>query len=156
MVLKITQYLRSAREDGAFWRDKWHISTAYATSQVVQALAGLDNELVRTAVTWMLSQQRDDGAWGFGDGTAEETAWALYGLMEASAKDASLRPLCQAAIDRGGTFLNDHRDDPCPELWISKCLYAPYNMVRAIILGVLQRWRQDYLEARPGGFPGGL
>jgi halimadienyl-diphosphate synthase len=138
MVLKTVQYLRNARERNAYWRDKWHLSPYYATAQVIEAVAGLNSDLCRSAVSWILEEQHENGAWGFRDGTSEETAWAAYTMMAACEHDGSLRTLCQPAFDRGVAYLLEHAADRTyPALWIAKCLYAPRNVITAIILRVL-------------------
>lgn len=143
MILKAVQYLRNARVDGTYWRDKWHVSPYYATDQALAALSGLADELVRPAISWILDQQADSGAWGFGDGTQEETAWALHALIVASERDPALRSIARPAVERGGTYLADCFDEPrYPALWVGKSLYTPQNIVRAIVLGALARWHE--------------
>src|SRR5205085_2408502 len=129
---------------------KWHISPYYATDQVVEAVAGLANDLVRSAVSWVLDQQHGNGAWGFGDGTLEETAWAMHTLLEAGTRDRALSTLCEAALERGGAYLSEHFEEADhPSLWIGKSLYTPRNIVRAIILNVMARWSQRARRRRP-------
>ena len=138
MILKIMQFLRTSRHPDGYWHDKWHISPYYATDQVVEALSGVATDLIRPAVGWVMAAQQENGAWGFGDGTQEETAWAMHTLLVAGDHDPGVRALANASIDRGVEYLFDHfGDQSYPSLWIGKSAYTPPNIVRAVILGVL-------------------
>jgi halimadienyl-diphosphate synthase len=107
---------------------------------VVVGLAGLANDLVRSAVRWVLTQQHENGSWGFGEGTSEETAWAMNTLLTAGQQDGALGTLCDASLSKGRRYLIDRFDEEDhPALWIGKSLYTPRNIVRAIILSVLFR-----------------
>lgn len=138
MTLKVVRYLRRARGPEGNWTDKWHASPFYATDRAVQALAGLAEDLVRPAVEWTIAQQHEGGAWGFADGTVEETAWALHTLVVGGRADPSLRALSAEAVDRGVRYLADHiGEEEHPALWIGKTLYTPRNIVRAIVIAAL-------------------
>ncbi len=140
MILKLVHYLREAREDDTYWIDKWHASPFYATSRVITALSGLDNQLVRSAVQWVLGQQHETGAWGFGDGTAEETAYAVEALVGGTSADPALSQIVATAIDSGVSFLADefHAGER-PSLWVGKGLYTPRKVVEAAIIGAIGR-----------------
>jgi len=94
-------YLRRAQEGDGSWFGRWGTNYIYGTWSVLIALntAGVakTDPMIRNAVAWLLSKQRDDGGWGE-DGrsywsdqprgesrnsTASQTAWALLALMAA-------------------------------------------------------------------------
>jgi halimadienyl-diphosphate synthase len=138
MIVKIVHYLTQSVTDGGYWDDKWHASPYYATNEVIAALAGLNDNLVRRAIEWVQATQHENGAWGQGEGTAEETAWALLSLASASETDAVLRAVTATSVERGAAYLREHLDDgPPPALWIGKSLYTPPNIVKAIFLRTL-------------------
>jgi len=124
----------------SFWIDKWHISPYYATSHIILALLRLEEyELVdySHAVEWMLHAQHEDGSWGyFGQGTLEETAYALLTLMHYHERkgNVDLEKIRKGAVYLRRGFAND---PVFPEMWIAKTLYTPVNMVKAIIIAAL-------------------
>ncbi|MEA2639739.1 MAG: hypothetical protein QOF51_1133, partial [Chloroflexota bacterium] len=143
-ILKITQYLRQAREPAGYWLDKWHVSPFYATGEAIAGLAGLAglaSETIRPAIQWILEQQHESGAWGFGEGTQEETAWSVQALLTAMGADAALIPMVADALRNGTAYLRDGLDQrDYPALWVGKTLYTPPTIVRAVILSVLLRY----------------
>lgn len=123
-------FLRRTQTDHMFWVDKWHASPLYPTAHAVVALKGLDDALAEKAIAWILSTQREDGAWGWYMPTAEETAYALqalsiWGLQYNVPRDA---------LQRGYAWLLAHQDPPYPPLWIGKCLYTPIVPVIAALI----------------------
>lgn len=135
MTLKIVHFLHTARIDGAYWLDKWHVSPFYATARSMSALAGLDNATVRQAAMWVLDEQQDNGSWGSA-GAVEETAYAVEALVAAAEADPALERLVEPALRLGLEFLAAHWDErEHPPLWIGKALYTPEKVVRAAILG---------------------
>lgn len=140
MVLKIGRYLEKAQRREGYWLDKWHASALYATGQAIVALAGLSDEVVRSAVQWVLAEQHENGSWGFEDGTQEETGWAVHALATVSQRDAPLRALTASALEGGVAYLADHLSERgYPALWIGKSLYTPINVVRATVLAALHQ-----------------
>lgn len=140
MVVKLTHYLGKSRIDGRHWMDKWHVSPFYGTARAVSALAGIDDEVTRPGIEWVLEQQHENGAWGVGDGTAEETAYALTALDEARRSDPAVAGLVEPALQRGANELAHHfGEGSYPALWIEKGLYTPPNIVQAAIVGALCR-----------------
>lgn len=134
-VRKLAEYLRGERCDGGYWRDKWHISPYYATTQVVLAATGIRDDLLDGTERWLLDTQRPDGSWGEYDGTSEETAYAMQALC-------ALAPRSMHAVDvalrRGAAFLTERFDDTdYPELWIGKGLYTPHAIVRSAVISAL-------------------
>ncbi len=140
-IVKLVHFLEKAMVGGRYWVDKWHASPYYATERAVTALAGLAHELVRPAVAWILETQQENGAWGAAEGTMEETALALRALMVVSETDVSLQSLTTPALERGGAYLAERAAAPdYAALWVGKGFYAPYNVIRAIVLSALYRW----------------
>jgi hypothetical protein len=140
MILKLVHYLRRSPSGDQFWIDKWHASPFYATSRVITALSGLDHTLVRRAVQWVLEQQHENGAWGFGEGTAEETAYAVEALVAGQIADAALASIVAPGIENAVPYLAEQLYAPDrPELWVGKGLYTPRKVVDAAIVGALAK-----------------
>ncbi len=129
-VQKIVRFLH----DMQYWFDKWHSSPYYPTSHAVIACAGYLDELVADAISWILSTQNTDGAWGYFMPTAEETAYSLQAL---SAWKRAGHDVPDDVLRRGDEWLANHAEPPYPPLWIGKCLYTPVLVVRSAILSAL-------------------
>ena len=137
---KAISYLERSQRDG-HWRDKWHISPLYATSQAVVALRGYRDDLVARAVDWLYASQHPSGAWGLGEGTDEETAYAVNALLEVRAVASARSSDWPGAVERACAFLAGRLAfEGYPELWIGKALYVPQLVVRSAILGALDRY----------------
>ncbi len=147
---KILLFLDHSRIQGSYWTDKWHLSPLYATSHAIAALVQVQGSfaeqampLIGAAIEWMLHIQNEDGSWGFRSvPTTEETAYAVIGLSYAPAHNRRI----QAAIEAGAEYLDAHRSDPHPALWMDKCLYYPAQIVNSVIAAALSL-------ARDGGAP---
>jgi halimadienyl-diphosphate synthase len=134
-VQKVLHFLREIRAGSPFWLDKWHASPYYTTGLGVIACNGLDDEMGREAVHWIVNSQNDDGSWGYYDmPTAEETAYCLQALALWRESGKGVR---DGALERGAVWLAEHIDPPYPPLWIGKCLYCPVRVVRSAILSAL-------------------
>ncbi len=100
MLRRAIGYLRREQEADGSWFGRWGTNYIYGTWSVLCALnaAGIPHEdpMMRRAVAWLLSVQREDGGWGedeesyadaapgrYKAGTPSQTAWALLGLMAA-------------------------------------------------------------------------
>jgi hypothetical protein len=73
--------------------------------------------------------------------TLEETALALLALRSALAWPRGLddrQPVLDAAQRARAFLLQARRPDPHPDLWVGKLLYAPVNLVEAIITAALE------------------
>ncbi len=139
-------FLRRTRRADGTWADKWHISPYYTTACAVESLHGLDDDLCRPALTWVLRTQHPDGSWGSSAGNTEETAYALTILLSTEHPSGAA---ASRALARGTTYLARHADDEDhPELWIGKSLYTPLNVVRGLILSTL--WRCMQAQPHPG------
>ena len=126
-----------------FWIDKWHASPFYATAHTIIALLNAgEHQLVEYsgAIEWLLHTQHADGSWGyFGIGTSEETAFALLTLMH---YNDTMESIDKDILHRGIEFLYRQQDlqVPHPELYIGKVLYAPIDVIEALILATFTRY----------------
>lgn len=130
-----------------YWMDKWHASPHCATSHALVTLSGYGpwtERACRDTVEWLLHTQRPDGSWGFYDiGTAEETAYVLLGLLHYrryGEVDAEI-------LHRGAAYLEASRECgalDCPQLWIGKSLYAPYEVIRSAMLAALILYEETF------------
>jgi halimadienyl-diphosphate synthase len=133
---KIATWLVGQQLVDGTWTDKWHASPYYATRSCVTALAQRFDEPslggVDRAMSWVLDTQRDDGSWGWWNGTAEETAYAMQALAAVRGRRGTVE-----ALARGRAYLlSGPAEDP--PLWHDKDLYRPTAVVRAAIIGALQ------------------
>ncbi len=135
-----------------YWIDKWHASPYYGT---LHALVGLLKEgpqvvegCTQTA-DWIIHTQRGDGSWGFfQENTAEETAYALITLLHYN----RYKPVNPDVLHRGAAYLAyaylaynyEKAETVYPELWIGKCLYAPYDVIRSAILAALILYNETF------------
>lgn len=134
-VQKILNFLHRSRIQGKFWMDKWHISPYYPTSHAIIIAQGMDDELCRTAIEWLLETQRRDGSWGYyGISTAEETAYALQALW---LWDKKVQHIPKGCLHKGKIWLEDHQKNEHNPLWIGKCLYSPRLVIDSAIITVL-------------------
>ena len=131
---KVLRWLRGSQVDGCYWLDKWHASPYYPTAHAVIALIGVDHDLARSAVQWILDTKRPDGSWGYYDRpTAEETAYCLQAL---SMYDRHVEPVDREVLARGREGLLAYKGD-MSALWIGKCLYTPVRVVESAIYSAL-------------------
>jgi hypothetical protein len=143
-VTKILTALHKFKDNGTFWRDKWHVSPYYVNAMALMALHDLDENhqpLVYSRLTWMLKTQLDDGGWGVFDvSTPEETAYCVQALIWWDRHVSRIDP---EVIRRGASFLlaNQQRTNYVP-LWIGKALYTPRHIVRASIASAVYSYVQ--------------
>jgi len=130
-----------------YWIDKWHASPYYATMHTLISLLEGDFFLAYfcdSTVDWLIHTQREDGSWGFFEiGTAEETAYALIALLRYNLYK-SVKP---EVLRRGAAYLGQAYEQPnssYPALWIDKCLYLPYAVVRSAILSALILYHETF------------
>jgi prenyltransferase beta subunit len=134
-VRKVLDFVRSRRNPGGYWLDKWHISPYYTASHIVILARGYDDELCRETVDWMLRSQQAAGAWGFtGVPTAEETAYCLQALCAWRASGGKVPP---GRIEQARFWLAYNSLPPFPPMWIDKSLYCPELLVKSAILSAL-------------------
>jgi halimadienyl-diphosphate synthase len=144
---RVEQMLFANRRFNLFWTDKWHASPYYATAYALVALLDIDHPIhpeCLDTIEWLVNNQREDGSWGYFDrGTAEETAYALLALQRAHLFGKVPGDVLQKGIDY--LLAENGLEDENPsyvELWLGKCLYAPYDIIRSAILAALVRHEQ--------------
>jgi hypothetical protein len=143
----IVLMLLDQRKFDVYWTDKWHASPYYATTHALVGLLQGDFYLdyfCRPTIDWLVHTQRPDGSWGFFErGTAEETAYAMTALLHYNRH----RRVPADVLHRGADYLAgamEHDDSAHPPLWIEKCLYVPFEIVRAAILGALIQYENTF------------
>ena len=138
-VQKVVRFLQKTQTRHSFWFDKWHASPYYTTCHAIIAAAGYADELVTTAVDWVLNTQNEDGSWGFYNNipSAEETAYCLQALAIWKRQGSGDEEIPSDVFERGANWLKAHMDDPYPWLWIGKSLYCPELVVESTILSAL-------------------
>ncbi len=143
---KLIVTLLDNRAFNTYWIDKWHASPYYATSHALIGLMHEEDYVVQACchtIDWLLHTQRDDGSWGFfNDGTAEETALVLTALLHYH----RLHPVDREPLKRAAAYLLQAYEEKVqfPALWIDKCLYAPYNIIRSSILAALILYQKTF------------
>ena len=146
MIEKVLKFLKGSRSD-TYWLDKWHISPYYITSHAVMAISKVDENMAYKSVDWILNTQHDNGSWGYCNGNPEETSYALQALMKYY-EDVEI--LDSETLRRGIEYLL-RKEKKFPELWVSKALYCPINVVKSAILGVLYKYKNmggEFLSGR--------
>ncbi len=132
---RVLEYIRGEQEDDGSWFGRWGTNYVYGTWSVLLALeyAGTPNSdpMVRKAVRWLKSVQREDGGWGednlsyhderkyrgrYAFSTAFQTAWAVIGLLSAGEAQA---PETRAGVN----FLL--RTQQADGVWQDPCFTAP-------------------------------
>lgn len=148
-VTKLLRFFRATQQPGGYWRDKWHTSPYYATSQVILAATDWDPTLVAPALAWLVRTQHATGGWGWALPTVEETAYAVLALRIAQRRGVAD---CTTVLAAGRAYLW-HQGWPLatsyPALWIHKALYTPVQVVQAAVLAALLA--TDPLSDREGG-----
>ena len=113
-----------------YWFDKWHSSPYYLTASSVWMLDGILDELLPDMINWILETQNVDGGWGhFGFSTLEETSYCVQALAHWHMKTN----IDKTSIRHGLQYL-ENAPEVYPPMWIGKCLYTPYKVVRSSIL----------------------
>ena len=107
-VARALRWFRGAqRPDGSF-AALWYRDHTSGTARVLHTLGRLGlggTDVAAGCRDWLLGHQNPDGGWGDGAGggsTAEETAWALLGLVDAGLAG-------HAAADRATAWLAGHQ-----------------------------------------------
>jgi halimadienyl-diphosphate synthase len=134
IIQKILHFLQREQSNKPYWLDKWHSSPYFATSHLITACAGYQNDLAQSAVDWILSSQNVDGTWGFFGPTTEETAYCIQALC---IWERETGKKVRKHLANSTKWLQDHLDDPHPPLWIGKGLYCPTLIVRSTLLSAL-------------------
>lgn len=113
-------YLQRSQTERGSWYGRWGLSHLYGTSAVLVALHDVGAEMkapfIQKAADWLITNQNSDGGWGEAfaawdpargivyteltkASTAEQTAWAVMGLLEID------RPDARRAVRRGVDYL---------------------------------------------------
>lgn len=149
---KVRRMLITQRIYDVYWIDKWHASPYYGTVHALVGLLEEGPEMIEACaqtVDWIIHTQRADGSWGFfPESTAEETAYALTALLHYS-RYKSINP---DVLHRGAAYLAyaylaysyKAANTAYPELWIGKCLYAPYDVIRSAVLAALILYNETF------------
>jgi halimadienyl-diphosphate synthase len=133
-------WLLSVQNPDGSWTDKWHGSPYYATACCAQALAAYGGETARPAVeravSWMLNTRHSGDSWGHGQGTVEETSYAVWTMW--LSRDPYRADRVEGALSAAGRTLarGEITEDSTP-LWIGKDVYTPVRIVRAARLAAL-------------------
>ncbi len=152
-------YLAREQEADGSWFGRWGTNYIYGTWSVLCALnaAGMphDDPMIRRAVDWLLSVQREDGGWGedeesyadaphgrYKQSTPSQTAWALLGLMAAGEAD-------HPAVARGIAWListqradGEWEEPPYTAVGFPRVFYLRYHGYRLFFpLLALARYR---------------
>lgn len=150
-------YLRRAQRPNGSFRSSWFRTSTFGTAKVLEAAAALglaDSPVAVRAKHWLLANQHDDGSWsgdlGVGPpgSTPEETAWALYALLNAGFSPWDGR------VTRAVSWLVDHQTSaatwtPGPiGLFYDDLTYANDLMGHTFPLRALAKWRNRAGEVR--------
>lgn len=114
-IKNASRYLLSQQRADGTWDAFWCMGPVYGSAYPVQALlkAGISSEdpSIQKSVNWFINHQNSDGGWGnwywgseLSGSTAEETALAVYTLLEAGIPRESL------TIINGMEWLSKHQN----------------------------------------------
>jgi halimadienyl-diphosphate synthase len=134
-VQKIARFLKQTQDPAGYWIDKWHASPYYSSAHAVMTCANYLPDLVQNTVQWLSETQKQDGAWGFHQSTAEETAYSLQALCT---WELNANGIPKQTLQNGARWLECHQEGPFPALWIGKCLYLPELVVHSAVLSALE------------------
>lgn len=143
-IRKISTFIREHRYSD-YWLDKWHVSPFYTTCHLAIVAAGYDDELIAGVLDWILESQRENGSWGWYDGTAEETAYCLQAL--ATMRHAGY-VVPSSTLRSGWSWLYNNQEGPFPMLWISKTLFGTPPVIRSAIASALELVVQVDMDIR--------
>jgi halimadienyl-diphosphate synthase len=140
-IEKILRFLKKKVRPGGYWLDKWHLSPYYATAHAIFATANVDLPMAGKAVDWITSSQKPDGSWGLNRGSAEETAYAIQGLLHYNRLEKiDLQPAL-----KGLEYISNHdcSASVMQALWIGKGLYAPERVIKSTVNSAFEMFRNS-------------
>lgn len=149
-VQRALAFIRQTQDADGSWYGRWGVNYIYGTWQVLRGLRAIGEDMrqpwIARARDWLESCQNEDGGWGEtcasyddphlkgkGPSTPSQTAWALMGLIAASAPEQ----LDRRCIRRGIEFLIERQsaDGSWPEpettgTGFPRVFYLRYDMYR--------------------------
>jgi hypothetical protein len=128
VIDRLVRFLQKEIYSSGYWIDKWHVSPYYPTSHAVTALCDTAPSLAGKAVSWILDTQHENGLWGQGNGTLEETAYAVQALIY---YHRNVEPIDTEPVITALRALNfrEMAGICFTDLWIGKVLYTPVRVV---------------------------
>lgn len=146
MIEKIIKFLEKCSNHGSWWKDKWHASPYYTTGHAVLALSQVAPSMTEQPIDWILSNQKEDGGWGFfGKSTVEESAYALQALLE---YNSMIEKIDQRQMAQGVDFISSRINDNLERLWIAKGLFCPVFVVMSSVISAL-KWFESTCDQDP-------
>lgn len=145
VVERVVQFIKREMKYPGYWVDKWHSSVYYPTSHAVIALSNFDDALALKAVSWLLMTQHENGLWGYGRGTLEETALAVQALLY---YHMHVEHIDVDVLERAVSYLRAADLRACPEFWVAKGLYVPTNIVKSTVVSALNMYRMVKRRSR--------
>jgi squalene-hopene/tetraprenyl-beta-curcumene cyclase len=147
------RYLNAEQQPDGGASSLWFRDSTHGTSKLIETYAEIgrgDDPVVAKAAQWLLDHQRADGAWPSSvvegpppGGTAEETAWAVYGLLRAGQSAAS------EACTRGVEWLVNAQTSEgtwrpsAVGLYYDAMYYSSDLIAHTYALRTLGRWLRD-------------
>ncbi|PDW03874.1 prenyltransferase/squalene oxidase repeat-containing protein [Candidatus Viridilinea mediisalina] len=131
--------LRNQLSDGRWPGDKWNRSWLYTTWRVLVALGDAYPQQTEQAINIILAYQQNDGGWGIGASSSEETAYALLALRNVVGNGKAYDNI-NASIARGERWLQYHYRPLVHEpvaCWLTKETFRPKRIAHIIELTAL-------------------
>jgi len=147
MIEPTIGWLKRQMVDGRSFVDEWHLSPAYCTAHAIPAFHLTDEALMGRCASFFLDSQHQDGSWGFvcgkgqeKEGTVEETAYALQGLLY---YHHYAEPVDEMVLRRGAEYIVDNYPTAAfPDMWMAKVLNTPRCIVDSLVLSSLIMYKR--------------
>ncbi len=128
--------------------DKEHLSPYHLLCKATWTLSDSQPEMLYEPIQHALAHQRSDGGWGVDGSTQEETACAMLALLHWNQHIDAVEP---SVLHAGADYLYQHFENTDYEaLWLSRVLYAPYQVIHATVLSALHRYERYREQMHPG------
>ena len=118
--------------------DKYHFSPYCQNCHAILTLSKNYSDLSRRLIDWFVKNQDSNGFWGISGPTVEETAYSVLALcyyhIHTEKIDLSI-------VNRAIDYLLT-KQEPYPNLWLSKVAYTPIETVQAHVLAALELYHQ--------------